>query len=211
MGVGESNGSLEADQGVTDLYLGQVRAQNSGRCVEPRHSGLSLHLGAGQCTWPDWVNLDADRGTDIRALAYADDSVDRIAAIHVLEHFYEWEAKPLLKEWQRVLAPGGQLILELPCMDKVLDYMRRCLNESVPVNLAFSWWAFWGDPKHRDPLMTHKWGYTIHSLMTLLDAVGFVDIQTERPKYHFAERDMRAVCRKGEDDGRATGRRVFEA
>jgi predicted SAM-dependent methyltransferase len=126
-----------------------------------------------------------------------DGCADRLAAIHVLEHFYEWEAAPMLTEWKRVLKPGGHLILELPCMDKVLDYIRRALNERVPVNLAFSWWAFWGDPKHHDPLMAHKFGYTYDMLQKLLLRVGFEEITFERPQYHFAERDMRVVALKG--------------
>lgn len=89
------------------------------------------------------------------------------------------------------------MILELPSMDKVLHYITRCLAETVPVNLAFSWWAFWGDPKHRDVAMTHKWGYTYDSLQQLVTSCGFTDMKMERPFYHFAERDMRLVCRKG--------------
>jgi ubiquinone/menaquinone biosynthesis C-methylase UbiE len=130
-------------------------------------------------------------------LPFVDGSIDRIAAIHVLEHFYEWDAGPLLAEWRRVLKPGGLLILELPCMDKVLDYIARCLKERVPVNLAFSWWAFWGNPKHHDPLMCHKWGYTYDSVKKLVSSTGFVEPFFDRPHYHFAERDMRLVCHKG--------------
>lgn len=102
----------------------------------------------------------------------------------------------MLTEWQRVLKPGGQLILELPSMDKVLHYITRCLAEHVPVNLAFSWWAFWGDPKHRSVPMCHKWGYTYSSLQQLVAGVGFTRLQVERPQYHFAERDMRLTCYK---------------
>lgn len=103
----------------------------------------------------------------------------------------------MLKEWVRVLKPGGELILELPCMDKVLGYITRCLTEGVPVNLAFSWWAFWGDPKHQVPSMCHKWGYTHDSLEKLVRSVGFVGVAHQSPRYHFAERDMRLVCHKG--------------
>ena len=129
-------------------------------------------------------------------LPFSDGSVDRIAAIHVLEHFYEWDALPLLQEWKRVLRPGGEMILELPCMNKVISYMTRCVAGGHPVNLAFSWWAFWGDPRYRTPAMCHKWGYTMESVQDLLRKAGFVEIQIERPRYHFAERDMRMTCHK---------------
>ena len=104
----------------------------------------------------------------------------------------------MLKEWKRVMKPGGHLIIELPCMDKVLSYISRCLNEGVPINLAFSWWAFWGDPHHREPAMCHRWGYTLNTVEELLTSVGFVGIQIEKPRYHFAERDMRVTCYKGD-------------
>ena len=82
-------------------------------------------------------------------------------------------------------------------MDKVLHYITRCVTESVPVNLAFSWWAFWGDPKYRSVPMTHKWGYTYDSLQQVVAEAGYVQARIETPHYHFAERDMRVVCYKG--------------
>jgi len=199
MGLDTLDRSECTDTPLTDLGLTTVRAQNSGRCVESVHSGVSLNLGAGRCRWPDWISVDldgADVCSDLRTLPYAEGSVDRVAAIHVLEHFYEWEALPLITEWQRVLKPGGVMILELPCMDKVLSYLVRCVRESVPANLAFSWWVFWGNPAYHSPAMCHKWGYTIDSVQALLRQAGFVEIQMERPRYHFAERDMRITGRK---------------
>lgn len=115
----------------------------------------------------------------------------------MLEHFNAWEAKPLLQEWGRALKPGGELILELPCMDKVLNYIRRCMNEAVPLNPAFSWWAIWGNPEHLSVSMMHKWGYTLDSVKTLVEHAGFTNVQFARPRYHFAERDMRLTAAKG--------------
>lgn len=103
----------------------------------------------------------------------------------------------MLHEWQRVLKPGGLLILELPCMDKIIRYITQCMNEGAGINLAFSWWAFWGDPKYQAPAMCHKWGYTYDSLTKLLTTVGFTNVQIERPRYHFADRDMRVTANKG--------------
>lgn len=79
-------------------------------------------------------------------------------------------------------------------MDKVLKYITRCVNEQHPLNLSFSWWAFWGDPKHQAPAMTHKWGYTEMSLLELVGQAGFVEAEIQVPSYHFIDRDMRLVA-----------------
>ncbi|MDI1276635.1 class I SAM-dependent methyltransferase [Methylobacter sp.] len=50
---------------------------------------------------------------DATRLSYADDSVDRLIATHVLEHL----SNPVnvLKEWNRVVRPGGVISIVLPC------------------------------------------------------------------------------------------------
>jgi ubiquinone/menaquinone biosynthesis C-methylase UbiE len=134
---------------------------------------------------------------DIRRLPYAANSVDRIAAIHVLEHFYQWEAPLILADWYRVLVPGGQLILELPCLDKIFDYIRDCMQHNKAIWLAFTLHAFWGDPQYHDPAMCHKWGYSVDSLSQILRTIGFVEVKEEVPNYHFEPRDMRLTAVKG--------------
>jgi len=116
----------------------------------------------------------------------------------VLEHFHEWEAKPLLEEWRRVLKPRGKLILELPCMDKVLHQLAAVLTAGHQVSPTLSWHVFWGDPKYRDPAMCHRWGYTYGMLERLLLSAGFVRVSFPEPRYHFAIRDMRAEAFKPE-------------
>ena len=54
----------------------------------------------------------------------------------------------------------------------------------------------WGDPKHRDPAMCHKWGYFSSTLMDLLEEVGMREITFMQPRYHFPFRDMRVECVK---------------
>jgi hypothetical protein len=51
--------------------------------------------------WDGWINVDlhsdiSDIKCDLRKLEIASDSADAVAAIHVLEHFYEWEVADLL-------------------------------------------------------------------------------------------------------------------
>lgn len=127
----------------------------------------------------------------MRELPFATGYADVLVSIHVLEHFYAWEAHALLTEWMRVLKPGGKIVLELPCMDKVLRGIQNSLNEGLLLSPTSSWFVFWGDPKYRDPAMVHKWGYTIKALKELLALVGFENIASMEPQYHFPARDMR--------------------
>lgn len=103
----------------------------------------------------------------------------------------------MLTEWKRVLKPGGQLILELPCMDKVLHYLQLAMEKREPIAAFMSWWALWGDPNYKDPAMCHRWGYTKQMLVDLLASVGFEHITLKNPHYHFPMRDMRVECLKG--------------
>lgn len=119
-----------------------------------------------------------------------------IVSIHAIEHFYYWEVLPMLSEWKRVLKAGGSLVLELPCMDKVIYYMAACLKSQQPMDLQMTWWALWGDPAHRLESMCHKWGYTKSQMEDLLKFAGFVEVEVQKPRYHVHVRDMRIVARK---------------
>lgn len=157
---------------------------------------VCLHLGAGDIEWDGWIGVDldpeyADVVCDIRKLEFDNDYADAICAIHVVEHVHEWEAGPMLIEWFRVLKPGGKLVIELPCMDKVMKYMANVAERKTLMSPTFSWWALWGDPSHRDPLMCHKWGYTVMMITQLLIKCGYRDVTYQKPRYHFAQRDMR--------------------
>lgn len=170
-----------------------------GECLEDSHPGVGLHLGCGKKLWPGWTNIDLETGdvkADIRRLPVETEHADVAIAIHVLEHFYFWEVADLLTEWKRVLKPGGKLILELPCMDKVLFYMSECLRQKAPMDPQMTWLALWGDPGYRRVEMCHKWGYTKQMLTDALLQAGFVNVAIEKPRYHVPPRDMRVVAFK---------------
>jgi predicted SAM-dependent methyltransferase len=124
------------------------------------------------------------------------DSADAVAAIHVLEHFYEWEAFDVLTEWKRILKPGGKMILELPCMDKVFGYVVQCIQKNEAMQPFMTTLAMYGDPKHKSVEMTHKWGWFANSLKALLADVGMREIRIMEPSYHFKMRDIRFECVK---------------
>lgn len=63
---------------------------------------------------------------DAASLVYPDNSFDRIIATHVLEHLPNPVA--VLKEWDRVVRPGGIISIVLPCDPGVLWRLGRCFG-----------------------------------------------------------------------------------
>ncbi len=158
---------------------------------------MAYNLGSGRCRWAGWINVDlkadvADLVSDVRRLPMIEsDSADAVAAIHVLEHFYLWEADGILKEWRRILKPGGKLIIEVPCLDKIFAYVTRCVQLKAAMEPFMTLAAIYGDPSHEEPAMMHKWGYFTEHLIKLVENAGMREIHARLPKYHFAFRDMR--------------------
>jgi predicted SAM-dependent methyltransferase len=132
------------------------------------------------------------------ALPFESGTVDVMTAIHVIEHFYEWEAVEMLKEWRRVLKPTGLLVLELPCMDKVFRYIHDCMRSRTAFQVQMTWWAMWGDPRYKDPDMCHKYAYTQTMMKQTLEQAGFDHITIEEPRYHIPHRDMRLTAKPKE-------------
>lgn len=172
-----------------------------------------LNLGSGDIHWDKWVNIDGnpdgwnpkakqpDVVADITNLPFDDNYADAIAAIHVLEHFYLWDVQGILEGWKRVLKPGGKLIIELPSMEKVFRYIANALDQKLPMSATFSFHPLWGDPKYKHPAMQHKWGYFFPMLKQELVKAGFENIQLDKPRYHFPNRDMRVTALKPSTTG----------
>ncbi|NLE00815.1 MAG: methyltransferase domain-containing protein [Fibrobacter sp.] len=83
-----------------------------------------LHIG-GKIKTPGWEILNiipseiVDHVADAKDLSQFDnESFQILYASHVLEHFdYNGELQKTLKEWYRVLEPGGKLYISVPDMD----------------------------------------------------------------------------------------------
>jgi len=157
---------------------------------------MNLHLGCGKKILPGYINVDATCGDvvgDIRDLsAYEDNSVDEILAVHVWEHFWLNEISKIAKEWYRVLVPGGKLILEMPCKEKVFYLIRNGVEKP---NLTL--WAMFGDPNTiRSEQDLHKWLWSFPDVRLTLSYAGFNEITLLEPQYHVAIRDMRVEAIK---------------
>jgi SAM-dependent methyltransferase len=169
------------------------------------NSGLvKLNLGCGDKLLAGYVNVDIvqsragmqpDVISDLRKLSCFDASyADEILAVHVVEHFWRWEVVDILKEWLRVLKPGGRMILECPNLRFACEEFLKNPDQAASPGPSGqrSMWVFYGDPRWQDPLMVHRWGYTPQSLAQVMYEAGLNKIMQSPAQFKLREpRDMR--------------------
>jgi predicted SAM-dependent methyltransferase len=106
----------------------------------------------------------------------------------VIEHISHRDVRNTLKEWFRVLKPGGRLIIECPQFDEaVKEYLSG--NEERLINIF---------GRQRSTGDAHLWGYTPERLKRLLKEAGFNGFAETSPQssQSFDEPSFRIECEK---------------
>ena len=81
---------------------------------------IRINLGAGVTPIKGFINVDKhDFGegyikADVRKLPFKDNYADYIIASEILEHIPLRDLNATLREWVRVLKPGGRMIIKCP-------------------------------------------------------------------------------------------------
>jgi len=166
-------------------------------------SRVRINAGCGDKILDGYINVDvapSRRGRapdvicDLHNLEFDDASADEILAVHVVEHFWRWEVLGVVKEWVRVLRPGGKMILECPNLQSACEQFLADPDtfSSPGKDGQRTMWVFYGDPSWKDALMVHRWGYTPKSLAALMTEAGLVNVRQEPAQFKLREpRDMR--------------------
>jgi SAM-dependent methyltransferase len=159
---------------------------------------IRINVGCGNKYFPGFINVDrhgsdddVDVHSDTHPLPFTTDFADEIWAIHVFEHLHRSEAGKALYEWFRVLKPGGKLILELPCLDKIAK-----LIVDGEENIRLTLLGLYGDPRDPKPDMMHQWCWSKKELTETLGNVAFTNINVMEPVFHIPARDMRVEALK---------------
>lgn len=179
---------------------------------------IKLNLGCGRRLLDDYINCDinpeyCENGNvvhmDAANLNYQDGEVDEIYNSHLIEHFHFNQGVLVLREWYRVLKPGGKLIIETPdfyysCKYLVYlyeKYEREFVNHGKigdEINKLYG--HFFSEPWK--PYCYHLFLYTELQLMEVLKHVGFVNIQRRKAENfieHFPGNEnvfLRVKCEK---------------
>jgi predicted SAM-dependent methyltransferase len=135
-----------------------------------------LHLGAGSTRLPnlincDYYNPDADMKVDATDLsAFEDGSIDLIESHHMIEHLGFAESEKALREWYRVLRPGGLLVVTCPDITRIcVRWLKYTLLYPVhprPEKLEYILRMLVGSQEHS--------AYDARRMRRLLPEAGFV-------------------------------------
>lgn len=108
--------------------------------------GVYLHMGCGPQILPGFVNIDgyyedprvfkADIGNK---LPFWDGTVKGIYSSHSLEHLPIRKAQLALKNWAKLLMPGGTLYLAVPDLEEICRIM---IDPSVSDELKWGWYVY---------------------------------------------------------------------
>jgi len=83
---------------------------------------MKLNLGCGDDIREGWINIDLAPGPGVdrvwnleeTPLPYEDGTIDEIFASHVIEHLYPHQWHELIRDFHRMLRPGGRLEIRVP-------------------------------------------------------------------------------------------------
>jgi predicted SAM-dependent methyltransferase len=105
---------------------------------------MKLHLGCGKRFIPGYVHIDAVDYPHVAHVAAIDNlsfipdaSVELVYTCHVLEHFKRREVARVLREWLRVLAPGGTLRTSVPDFAAICEVYTRTRNLALVIGPIF--------------------------------------------------------------------------
>jgi len=132
-------------------------------------SPIRLNIRADDTVIDGFTPIDRKYGTEAFPLDYPDGSVEEIRCVHMLEHLSFKEVPLALKEWNRVLRPGGRLRISVPDVEKVLELAKEDKFDAH--------WRFYLMGGQTDENDFHKSAFDGAHLAAFMQAAGFGDIQ----------------------------------
>lgn len=166
--------------------------------MKKKNKKINLHLGCGKRYIPGFIHIDLDDFPHIdyrheisNLPMFKNKSVDLIYCCGTLEYFDRKEVKNVLKEWYRVLKPGGILRLAVPDFEAIVKVYQKYKDLDHRGILGPLYGRIAIRTKRGEKLIYHKTVYDFNSLKNILKTAGFKKIL----KY-----DWRKTIHKDYDD-----------
>lgn len=140
------------------------------------NSGLVLNLGCGTEKRADCININyrseanPDLVCDVKKLPYSKQSVDKIVADDIVEHFGHKEVKNVLTHWYELLRVGGTLEIKTPNIDTIIEAYQ---SGRIPISELIG--KLYGRQRTRGDY--HYNGFNPETITELLEGIGFKVIE----------------------------------
>lgn len=152
---------------------------------------IKLNLGCGKRLKVTYINIDTSEDVatlarsekrcfvkaDVRKLPFPDNCAVKVIASHLLEHFRAVEIEDILREWVRVLAEDGVLVVTVPNAGACMEHYVRVGKTDRPLanpDLQKGVWQYfnviWGSQENDS--MIHKCGFDDEILSHVLNRIG---------------------------------------
>lgn len=176
-----------------------------------------LHVGCGKPNpdalhetfrTPDWrelrLDIDPEVGADIVAsivdmAPVRSETVDAVWSSHNLEHVYPHEVRLVLREFRRVLRPGGFALVSVPNLQYLANALAKGRLEDplfdtqagpvTPLDMLYGntrWLA------EGNEFMAHRTGFTARTMSQKLRDAGFAEVSVTQSADQLFGRGVRA-------------------
>ena len=145
---------------------------------------IKLNLGSGGVSYDKFLSVDmydkrAQVKMDITKLDFEDSSVSEILASHVFEHLNPYHVSDILKEWCRVLKPGGKIVMEMPDIEKCCKRFATATKAERYgiMNVIYGSVNTTGDGGPDNITSPHLFGWWPEALYDHMVGAGFMNIK----------------------------------
>jgi predicted SAM-dependent methyltransferase len=140
---------------------------------------IKLNLGCANDIKEGYINVDLFHNdprvkiSDVRNLDFVEsNTAEEVYAKDILEHITFTDGHEALKEWYRVLKPGGRLYVQTINFDLQVEAFQRGFWSLADYNYMLFAGPGWVDDYSR-PQDFHKSVYTVSYMTKLLENLGF--------------------------------------
>lgn len=169
---------------------------------------LKLNLGSGGKRYKDYINCDlfnadgVDEVFSLHDIPYADSTIQAIHSEHALEHLPQVEALAALREWHRVLIPGGEVHLQMPDLRSCCHKYIEAVEKGDKRLQDWYKWTIYGRQVTEGEIdrgQFHQTGFTLPEIKRELEDAGFViDYGFNYDGYDTPSLEVRALKARGE-------------
>lgn len=189
--------------GEIDEYTNWIVKRNGWLNATRYNKNIRLNLGGGGIKHEGFLSVDkfdarADVKMDIVHLDIQDNTVSEIIASHVFEHLNPYHSLDILREWLRVLKPGGKLAMEMPDIEKLCARFGPAnWGERFGIlNAIYGSVNTTGVGGPDNITSPHLFGWWPESMVEHLKGAGFTDIQIKEEEWQHPESNFRVEARK---------------